>query len=168
MIRKLLLFAAALALGVIALTANSAYGARTQVPIHGSYSGTAAFTSPSTVVFNGIGISRHLGRGTNQGNLVVTGPDSSCPGGLANVNTETFTAANGDSFTLTSHDVACPVAPGVFQGTGHYVVTGGTGRFRGATGQGTLYGHVDMNQGLFRFHFTGTISAPKEAERTGP
>ena len=160
MIKRLLIFAAVLVLGVTALTASSAYGAKAQVPIHGSYSGTAAFTSTTTVAFTGTGISALLGRGTNQGNLVVTGPDSSCPGALANVNTETFTAANGDSFTLTSHDVACPVAPGVYEGTGHFMVTGGTGRFLGATGQGTLVGHVDLNQGVFSFQFTGTISAP--------
>ena len=154
------MFAAVFALGVTALTASAAYGARAQVPVQGSYSGTAAFTSATTVAFQGTGISSHLGRGTNQGGLVVTGLDNTCPGGLANVNTETLTAANGDTITLSSHDVACPVAPGVYEGSGHFTVTGGTGRFRDATGQGTLLGHVNLNQGVFSFQFSGAISTP--------
>jgi hypothetical protein len=161
MIRKPLMFAALLALVALGLTANSAFGAGVhQVPIHGSYSGTVAFTSPSTVAFTGTGISSHLGRGTNQGVAVITGPDGSIPGGLDNVNTETYTAANGDTFTLTSQDVAIPVAPGVTHGTGQWKVTGGTGRFSNATGKGTIEGYADFNRGVFSFQFNGTISAP--------
>jgi hypothetical protein len=161
MIRKLLIFAAGLALVGLGLTANSAFGAGVhQVPIHGSYSGAAAFTGPGTVAFNGTGISSHLGRGANQGIAVITGLDSSIPGGLDNVNTETFTAANGDTLTLTSQDVAVPVAPGVTHGTGQWKVTGGTGRFSNATGTGTLDGFADFNQGVFSFQLNGTISIP--------
>ena len=43
---------------------------------------------------------------------MVTGPDSSCPGGLANDHYETLTAANGDTLMLISYDVACPTGPG--------------------------------------------------------
>lgn len=161
MIRKPLMFAALLALVALGLTANSAFGAEVrQVPIHGSYSGTVAFAGPDTVAFNGTGVSSHLGRGANQGIAVITGPDSSIPGGLDNVNTETFTAANGDTLTLTSQDVAIPVAPGVTHGTGSWKVTGGTGRFLNATGKGTIDGYADFNRGVFSFQFKGTISAP--------
>ena len=76
------------------------------------------------------------------------------------VNYETLTAANGDSLMLTSNDVAYPISPGVFHGIGHFVVTGGTGRFSGATGQGTFNGYADFNRGVFALLVTGTISAP--------
>ena len=91
---------------------------------------------------------------------MITGPDSVIPGGLDNVNTETYSAANGDTLTLTSQDVAIPVAPGVLHGIGQWTVTGGTGRFSNATGNGTIDGYGDFNQGTFFFRFNGTISIP--------
>ena len=39
---------------------------------------------------------------------MVTGLDSSCPGGLANINHETLTAANGDTLMLVSYDCRLP------------------------------------------------------------
>jgi hypothetical protein len=132
------------------------------VPFEGSYSGTAAFTSATTITFSGTGIATQLGRGANEGHVIVTGQDSSCPGGIANVNYETLTATNGDTLQLTSYDVGCPTGPGAIHGTGRWVVTGGTGRFSGASGQGTIEGHSDFNQGVFAFQLTGTISAPNQ------
>ena len=55
-----------------------------------------------------------------------------------------------------------PVRAGALHGTGHWVVTGGTGRFSGSSGQGTIDGHADFNQGVFSFQFTGTLSAPNQ------
>ena len=148
--------------GTIAIGAIVAHAASTpQVPFRGTYSGTATFTSTTTVTFSGTGTSTLLGHSANEGHIVVTGPDSSCPGGLANVNNETLIAANGDSLMFSANDVACPVSPGVSHGTGHWVVTGGTGRFSGATGQGNIDGYGDFNQGVFSFQLTGTISTPK-------
>ena len=109
-----------------------------------------------------MGIATSLGSSATQGHADITGPDSSCPGGIANVNCETLTAANGDSLTITSDDVACPISPNVFHGTGHWVVVGGTSRFSGTAGQGHIDGHSDFNQGLCSFELTGTVSAPME------
>jgi hypothetical protein len=90
----------------------------------------------------------------------VSGP-ASCPRGFANINIETLTAANGDTLVLTGdHDEACPTGPNAVHGTGDWTVTGGTGRFAGATGQGTFDGVADFNRGTFSFQLTGTISAP--------
>jgi len=148
--------------GTIAIGAIAAHAARSpQVPLTGSYSGTATFTSATTVTFSGTGTSTLLGHSTNEGHIVVTGPDSSCPGGLANINNETLIAANGDSLMFSANDVACPVSPGVVHGTGQWVVTGGTGRFSGATGKGNIDGYGDFNQGVFSFQLIGTISTPK-------
>jgi hypothetical protein len=152
-----------IALGAVGLRAIPVSAASTQqVPFTGTYSGTGAFTSATTITFNGTGIATQLGRGANEGQVVLTGPDSSCPGGIANTHYETLTAANGDVLMTTSYDVACPTSPNVFHGTGHWVVSGGTGRFSGASGQGTIEGHADFNQGVFSFQLTGTISAPSQ------
>ena len=148
-------------IATIGIGVNSASAADTQVPFHASYSGTAAFTSATTALFTGTGIASHLGRSTNVNHITVTGPATSCPGGFANINVEMLTAANGDTLVLTGpHDQGCPTRPGVVHGTGDWTVTGGTGRFAGATGQGTFVGGADFNRGTFSFQLTGTISAP--------
>ncbi|MBI2861341.1 MAG: hypothetical protein HYX89_00820 [Chloroflexi bacterium] len=152
-----------IALGTIGMGATLAYATGTQVPFRGSYSGTLAFASDGTPLFSGTGISTHLGKGTNEGYVLILSGQASCIGGVPNDNYETLTAANGDSLTIVSHDEACPIPnmPGWFHGTGHWEVTGGTGRFSGATGQGTLDGHVHfIPGGEFSFQLTGTISAP--------
>ena len=160
-----MLMAILIAMGTIGIGANSASAAAGhQVPFRASYSGTAAFNSATgTALFTGTGIASDLGRSTNVNNITVLGPDSSCPGGFANVNKETLTAANGDTLELTGpHDVGCPspTDPTVVHGTGAWTVAGGTGRFAGATGQGTFDGGANFNKGTFSFQLTGTISAP--------
>jgi hypothetical protein len=152
-------------LGVVGMRVMPVSAAGThEVPFTGSYSGAASFTDPSVgSFFSGNGIATYLGASTNQGHAVLTGADSSCPGGIANTHYETLTAANGDVLMLTSYDVACPISSLVFNGTGHWVVSGGTGRFSGASGAGAFDGHSDFNQGVFRFQLTGTISAPNQS-----
>ena len=152
-----------IAMGIIGIGANSASAAAGhQVPFRASYSGTAAFNSATgTALFTGTGIASHLGRSTNVNNITVWSGPVSCPGGFANINVETLTAANGDKLVLTGdHDQGCPAGPNAVHGTGDWIVTGGTGRFAGATGQGTFVGGADFNQGTFSFQLTGTISAP--------
>ena len=154
-----------IAIGTIGIGANSASAAAGhQVPFRASYSGTATLNSAAgTALFTGTGIASHLGSSTNVNNITVLGPDTSCPGGFANKNVETLTAANGDMLMLKGpHDVGCPspTDPNVVHGTGDWTVTGGTGRFAGATGQGTFDGGANFNTGTFSFQLTGTISAP--------
>jgi hypothetical protein len=151
-----------IAISTIGISATSANASDVQIPFDGTYSGTAAF-GPNGPFFNGTGISTHLGSGTNQGYSVITGFDnSSCLGGVANINYETLNAANGDLLYIASDDVACPTGPNMYNGTGTWVVTGGTGRFSGTTGYGTFEGHSDFNQGQFTMHLIGTISAPNQ------
>ena len=158
-----LLVAMLLAVGTMGIRARSVAAASTQqVPFSASYSGTAILTSPTSATFSGTGTATYLGASTNEGDGVVTGPDSSCPGGLANNHYETLTAANGDTLSLISYDVGCPIGPGQFHGIGHWVVTGGTGRFSGATGQGSFDGHSDFNLQVFALQLKGTISAPNQ------
>jgi hypothetical protein len=141
--------------------ATSVFAAGTQVPFKGSYSGTAAWNNGAPL-FSGSGNATHLGLSTNEGYVVFTTATPDCAGGVPNDNYETLTAANGDSFTIVSHDVACPIGPYQYHGSGNWeVVNGsGTGRFTGATGQGTFDGQSDFNQGVFSMQLTGTIFAP--------
>ena len=119
------------------------------------------YSQPAHALFQGSGIASYLGLSTNENQITVTGVVNSCPGGFTNKNVEWLTAANGDTLMLTGlHDVGCQTAPGVVQGTGDWTVTGGTGRFAGATGQGTFVGGANFTNHTFWFQLTGTISAP--------
>jgi hypothetical protein len=143
------------------LAVRPAFAGDGQLPFQASYSGSAAMTSPTTVSFNGSGNATHMGRITNVGTIDLTGPDGSCSGGIANVNTETLTDNHGDTLTIVSQDVSCPTGSGQFQGTGQWTVTGGTGRFAGATGQGSADGGADFNAGTFTMSLDGTVTLPR-------
>jgi hypothetical protein len=134
-----------------------AFATTEPLPLRATYSGSAAFTSPSTVLFLGSGTATLMGRITNVGNVVLNGPDVTCSGGIATVNTETLTDPDGDTLTISSQDVACPTGPYQFHGTGEWTVTGGTGRFEGASGQGQADGGSDFNVGTFTMSLTGVV-----------
>jgi hypothetical protein len=158
---SLSLRAVVLAIGLMTVAlpnvASAAPGSSTGAPFEASYTGTAAFTSATTIQSSGTGTARLLGASTSRGLTVIHGPDASCPGGLASTSTETLRAANGDVLVLTIHYRACPVSNNVFHSTGHWEVTHGTGRFLGATGQGTSECDVDFNQSRFAFAMLGKV-----------
>ena len=76
--------------------------------------------------------------------------------------TYTLTGANGDTVILALVFQATNIPGGVtFAGT--YAVAGGTGRFAGATGSGSLEGSaifLDESSGVGGFTVAGTISSP--------
>jgi hypothetical protein len=131
------------------------------VPFEARLSGTAAFTSPTTVEFHGTGQATHMGRIVAGGAAILDPPTGSCPSGapgIPNVHTETLAAANGDELTIRMVDVACPTGPSTFHGTGNWTVVGGTGRFEHTTGEGTAEGDADFAMGTLEFRLTGTLS----------
>lgn len=151
--------AAVVTLGLVALAPATA--AKGQVPFKARLSGTAEFTSPTTVEFHGGGIASHMGRILNDGLAILESPTNSCPGGtpgIPNVHTETLTAANGDELVIRMVGVGCPTGPYTFHGTGHWTVLAGTGRFQGVTGQGTDEGNADFETNTFELSLTGTLS----------
>ena len=82
--------------------------------------------------------------------------------------TFTLTAANGDTLVLedTFHSTP-PDAGGAFTFAGDFEVVGGTGRFAGATGGGTVTGSAQFpgpaaDGGVAEFSFDGTISSPRK------
>jgi hypothetical protein len=157
---QLLVAAMLIAPWVLGFGTTSTYASDQQVPFSASYSGAISFASNGVWLLNGTGIATHMGRSTNAGYLVFTAAPVDCAGGVPSDNHETLTAANGDTLAIVSHDVACPIGPNLYQGSGNWEVLGGTGRFTGATGQGTFVGYADLNQEIFRFQWTGAISAP--------
>jgi hypothetical protein len=156
------LVAIMIALGAMGLRPALAAAATQAIPFTATFSGTAILTSPTSATFSGKGIATHMGASTNAAYSVVTGPSDVCPNGLANNHYETLTAADGDTLSLLSSDVGCPMGAGQFHGIGHWVVTGGTGLFSGASGQGSFDGHSDFNLQVFNLQLTGTISIPNE------
>ena len=74
----------------------------------------------------------------------------------------TLTGANGDTVILAMVFQATSIPGGVtFEGT--YIVSGGTGRFAGAAGSGTLEGSAvffDESTGAGFFSVVGMISSP--------
>jgi hypothetical protein len=160
LVKKLvILIAAAVTFGPATLTPATA--ANGTVPFKARLSGTAAFTSPTTVAFHGAGRARHVGRFVSRGVALLEPQTGDCPGsgpGIANAHTETLTAANGDELVIRMMNVACPTGPYTFHGTGHWTVVGGTGRFASVTGQGTDEGHADFEVGTFELALIGTLS----------
>jgi hypothetical protein len=147
---------------ILGLGAGSAQAAGNGVPLRASFSGTAVFGSDGTPLFSGTGNATHMGRLTDAGHVVFTAAPVTCAGGVPNDNYETLTAANGDAFTIVSHDVACPTGPNQYHGTGAWevIADSGTGRFAGVSGAGQFEGDSDFGEGVFSIQLTGTISAP--------
>jgi hypothetical protein len=158
-----LLTATVLALASAAGGAASASAASAPIPFRASFSGSAAIASPVLTTFAGAGIATQMGTVSTRGHADITGPDPSCPGGVANINYETLTAANGDTLTIRSQDVACPTGPGQYHGSGLWSVIGGTGRFSETTGKGSYDGSADFAAGTFTINLTGTLTLANAA-----
>jgi hypothetical protein len=147
-----------LAGGALVLGMHPAFASSVEVPFNASFSGGAAITSPSTSAFTGSGHATLMGRTTSAGHADFLPPeDSHCQGGVPNTNYETLTAVNGDTLSIVSDDVACPTGAWRFHGSGHWHVSGGTGRFANTTGEGTFDGHSDFTAGTFAATVSGKI-----------
>jgi hypothetical protein len=131
-----------------------------QVPFSGHFSGSLSFPDPSHIQLTGEGNASQLGHSTNNSSVTALPTTPPCDGGFNILSVETLTAANGDQLSWTVVDAACPIADNVFQISATFTVTGGTGRFAGATGGGTIECVGDFANGTFDFTVTGAISRP--------
>ena len=110
------------------------------------------------VSHTGSGSATHLGKATWSATECV---DLLANPGRAHVRDgrAVLTSANGDTLQLSYEaDGALPDAAGNVHVTGPYEVTGGTGRFEGATGGGTLTGDANVNTAIAQIDLTGTLS----------
>jgi hypothetical protein len=135
--------------------------AASQIPFKGQFAGSFTLPDQTDILLAGTGIATSLGQATSTGHIVIVGP-STCANGFAVQDTETLTATDeGDTITFSISSQACPTAtPGVYEIKTPYTVTGGTGRFAGATGQGTADCFGNFNNDTFHFTMQGTISHP--------
>lgn len=148
-----------IAVVVWTLPLNSA-AASEALPIKGSFAGTSSFTVNFPIIhasFAGVGQMSHLGRTTYQGELdTLIGPQTA-------TGTITFTAANGDTLTATISGIIPPPDP---QGMGEFdltdTITGGTGRFSGASGSFLVHNISQLTGSNSTFELSsvsGTISS---------
>lgn len=72
----------------------------------------------------------------------------------------TITAANGDQIFAAIEGTATLIVPGLLDGTEIAVITGGTGRFEGASGGFTVRRLIDQRSLTSVGWFEGTISPP--------
>jgi hypothetical protein len=108
-----------------------------------------------TSTASGSGNATHLGRYTLnfevEVNLIT----------IAGTGTAHFVAANGDSLYAVGTGQATPTnAPDVFNIVENYIITGGTGRFAGASGKFTTDRIVDLTTGITSGTISGNIVLP--------
>jgi len=130
------------------------------VPFRGTFTtvvAEAGFIPPSTALLDiwGEGHATHLGKSTwySLSSVdIVTGEQSGSTVGIA---------ANGDEFHYDYlGGSAVDEETGISSFWGDWTVTGGTGRFSGATGGGTYAGTAVLAQGAGQITFEGEISRP--------
>jgi hypothetical protein len=136
-------------------------GAGSQVPFNAGFSGEFAteFVPPSflRILVTGEGNASQMGRTS-----AVTTDELVNLEDLSGTATFTLTGANGDTVVVAMTFQITEV-PGGFTTAGDYTVTGGTGRFYGATGTGLVAASgmfTGPTTGVGSFTFAGTISSP--------
>jgi hypothetical protein len=157
-------YACGVALAIMALAGlagpAAAEGQRKQVPFRGRMEGVATVT-PLTPPFVAVDI-EESGNATQLGHFDVSSSNVTNRADRTAVGTFLFTAANGDTLTadftlsFTFTDV-----PGVVTGQVTATITGGTGRFAGATGSFVTDRVADIVNGIVTDTFEGTISIPR-------
>src|SRR5262245_27440840 len=129
-----------------------------QVTFKGSLEGTVTRTPSGSVVLADIDAT---GTATHLGQFTLAIPAVVDPVARTAVGTYEFTAANGDMVRAEFTGQATPTAtPGVLSIVETATITGGTGRFAGATGSFTAQRLFDSVASTTVGSFTGTISAP--------
>jgi hypothetical protein len=144
------------------LSAPDAARAGNQVPYRATWDTDISITpldAPLVAVSGlGKGLATHLGAMTAQSihevvNL-ATGEGSA---------QYRFIAANGDEIFVSFALLAVPISPIAFHIQGTWEITGGTGRFVGASGSGTYTGQVEFTgpaTAVGHFVANGSISSP--------
>ena len=118
---------------------------------------TLDFTNPPimTSTASGSGIATHLGRYTLSWEVEVNLETITGSG------TGHFVAANGDSLYTVGTGQAAPTdEPSVFHVVESLIITGGTGRFAGASGTINTDRIVDLTTGITSGTLSGTIVLP--------
>ena len=131
-----------------------------QVPFKGRLDGVAT-VSPLTPPFVAIDV-EGSGHATQLGHFEVSIPHVANRSNGSAAGTYEFTAADGDTLTADFTSQATPTdVPGVIAVAVTATITGGTGRFFGATGSFVGERVADTVHGTVTESFGGTISTPR-------
>ena len=149
------LFFALVAAFVVSLTIVSASAVAAETPFKGTVdaveTGVTIFPIRS-ITREGGGTATYLGKYTEQVTAQINVVTRHLTGAA------TFTAANGDTLTATVEGQATlTTTPGVLSIVEVYTITGGTGRFAGATGSFTLKRTLEQTTGVSSGTFSGAI-----------
>jgi len=106
----------------------------------------------------GRGHARHIGHIRESATVVINLASNPQPGCTAETRETILTAANGDQITLHATGQSCATGPTSVAAVDFYTVTGGTGRFSGASGSGTIKVAINQATGTSITTFTGTLS----------
>ena len=152
-----------LALATVAVPTASA-GATT-VPFRATIAETftinpACFPARLCGDITGSGHGSHLGK-IGESAAIVSYLSTPLGGGcFPETRTTTLTAANGDELTLAAAGTNCPTSPTTVAASDTFTVTGGTGRFVGASGSGTVSATVDLATSTAVVTLSGVLSSP--------
>ena len=152
--------AAGLALAVLGLLALAGpVAAGKQVPFKGRLEGEVTVT-PLAPPFLRVDVEAG-GKATRLGKFTLDIPHVVDPTTRTAVGSYEFTAANGDKvYADFTGQASLTATPGVIAIVETATITGGTGRFAGATGSFTVERLYDRIAGTTIGSFQGTISAP--------
>lgn len=142
----------------MAITLAGSIAASSDVPFRGRIEGTVTvtpLTPPMAVV-----MIEGTGRATQLGRFTVEVPHLVNQATRVAVGSYVFTAANGDTLTAEFTGQATLVAPGVLSVAETGVITGGTGRFSGATGHLSAQRTFHVATGVTTGWFDGVVSSP--------
>ena len=153
--------AASLALAIlVVLSLAGPAAAGQQVPFKGSLEGDVTVT-PLAPPFLQVDVEA-MGKATHLGQFTLDIPHIVNRTTRTAVGTYEFTAANGDTVFAEFTGIATPTSvPGVLYIEETATITGGTGRFAGATGSFLSERLYDRVAGTTIGSFEGTISTPR-------
>jgi hypothetical protein len=147
-------------LAVLGLAGPAAAGE--QVPFKGSLDGVVTITPAPPFLSVLVDAT---GNATQLGHFTLAIPHIANPANGTATGSYEFTAANGDTLSADFTGQATPTAtPGVLYIEETATITGGTGRFRGATGSFTVERWFDTVAGTTIGSFEGIISSGKGKE----
>lgn len=147
-------FFALVAASAVSLASSAVSAAAAERPFKGTLSAveTSHLVFPiASVDREGTGTATHLGKYTEHATLQVNVLTGSSTGAA------TFTAANGDTLTASITGQSTRTSPGVLSIVEVYTITGGTGRFAGATGTITLESTLNLTTEDSSGTFNGVI-----------
>ena len=159
---KRFICAARLALAVVSVLGLAGpVAAGDEVPFHGKFEGERTertVLTPTTVLdrWDMAGTATQLGKFA----IVVWAEVDFSSVPVTGVGTATLVAANGDQVYADISGYSEFVEPGVVRIIEHAVITGGTGRFAGATGTFTSKRLTSLITNETAGSFEGTISSP--------